>query len=197
MSKETPKFFSDRSKLRSWFEANHDRADEQWVGYYKKGSGKKSITWPESVEEALCFGWIDGIRKTVDQDRYKIRFTPRRRGSHWSRKNLEAIERLLADGLVRDAGRQVFEERDVGNASQTAYEQTGRVALPRGFAAAIKANPAAWTHWRAAAPSYRKQVTWWIVSAKKDETKRRRLDSLIESSANGEVIPPLRWTKKD
>jgi len=196
MSKETPKYFRDRSKLRAWLQKHHDRSAEQWVGYFKKGSGRPSITWPESVEEALCFGWIDGVRKTVDEERYKIRFTPRRPGSHWSAKNLESMNRLLADGLVRDAGRAVYEARKPDNESRAAHEQTGRVALPRGFGAALKANGEAWAYWQAATPSYRKQVTWWIVSAKKLETKRRRLETLIQSSSKGEVIPSMRWMKK-
>lgn len=197
MTIETPKFFSDRKKLRSWFEKNHAEVDEQWIGYFKTSSGKPSITWPESVEEALCFGWIDGLRKSIDDDRYKIRFTPRRPGSHWSAKNLDSMAALLAAELVHDAGRRVFETRKPGNERQAAHEQRRRLALPRGFAAAIRANRAAWTYWRAATLSYRKQVTWWIVSAKKDDTRQRRLAILIDSSANGEMVPPFRWTKKD
>lgn len=162
----------------------------------QKATGKPSITWTESVDEALCFGWIDGIRKTIDDERYKIRFTPRRPGSHWSAKNLASIERLFDEKRVRQAGAKVYEKRKPANEKRASYEQGDPVELPSDYKTQVEANGAAWAYFQAATPSYRKQVIWWIVSAKKEETRLRRLSVLIKSSADGKVIPPLRWTVK-
>ncbi len=178
--------------MRAWLEENHDRVDELWVGYYKKGTGLPSVTWPESVDEALCFGWIDGIRKSIDDRSYRIRFTPRRKGSHWSARNLGRMEHLVAEGLVADAGLAAFRARDPRKQEQASYEQK-KVEFPPEYEQRLKAEPDAWEYFRNARPSYRKQVTWWVLSAKREETRLRRLGVLVESSARGEVIPPLRW----
>lgn len=162
-----------------------------WVGYYKKATGLPSITWPESVDEALCFGWIDGIRKSVDDRSYKIRFTPRRKGSHWSARNLGRMKHLIEAGLVTEAGMAAYRARDRENRKRAAYEQ-GRVSLPSEYERQLRAVPAAWKYWEEERPWYRKQVTWWVVSAKREETRRRRLGVLIESCARGEVIPAMR-----
>ena len=190
-SADHPHFFPTPVHLRAWFEENHDICDEVWVGYYRKATGLPSVTWPESVDEALCFGWIDGIRKSVDHKSYKIRFTPRRRGSHWSARNLGRMDHLTAEGRVTEAGMAAYRKRDPGNQKKAAYEQ-GAVALPGEYERRIRAEPDAWSYFQAARPSYRKQVTWWVVSAKREETRLRRLRMLIESSAKGEVIPPMR-----
>ena len=192
---EAPLFFESPDAFRAWLAENHDRLDVQWVGFYKKATGLPSITWPESVDQALCFGWIDGLRKSIDDRSYKIRFTPRRTGSHWSAKNLARMTELLDEGLVHSAGKDVYEARDPRKEARTSYEQ-GSVDLPDEYLARIRSNERAWAYFQAAAPSYRKQTTWWIVSAKREATRDRRLETLIESSEAGVVIPPLRWTKK-
>ncbi|NNM35424.1 MAG: bacteriocin-protection protein [Gemmatimonadetes bacterium] len=186
-------FFRSPGEFRKWLASNHDRLDEQWVGFYKKDSGRPSITWPESVDEALCFGWIDGLRKSIDGVSYRIRFTPRRPRSHWSRRNLHRMSELLAEGRVESPGLEVYEGRNLGREGQASYEQQP-VELPEEYRAHIETVPDAWAYFQAAAPSYRKQVSWWVVSAKREETRRRRLGILIESCAAGEVIPPLRWS---
>lgn len=186
-------FFRSPEEFRRWLASNHDRLDEQWVGFYKKDSGRPSITWPESVDEALCYGWIDGLRKSIDGVSYRIRFTPRRPRSHWSKRNLQRMSQLLAEGRVESPGLEVYEGRDLGREGQASYEQQP-VELPGEYRAHIEAVPDAWAYFQAAAPSYRKQVSWWVVSAKREETRRRRLGILIESCAAGEVIPPLRWS---
>lgn len=192
---EEPRFFPTQADLRAWFQEHHATCEEQWVGYYKKASGTQSITWPESVDEALCFGWIDGLRKSIDEKRYKIRFTPRRAGSHWSAKNLTRMLELLKAGLVQPAGVQIYEARNLKRVKLAAYEQ-GDVELPSKCMDSIRANESAWTYFEAAPPSYRKQVSWWVVSAKQEATRERRLNTLIESCASGQVVPPLRWMKK-
>ncbi len=192
----SPRFFRTQAGLRAWFEKNHDAGGELWVGYYKKGTGLPSVTWPESVDAALCFGWIDGLKKSVDQKSYTLRFTPRRKRSHWSARNLGRMKELIAEGLVAEPGLAAYERRDRRNEKQASYEQSGEMSLPSEYEGRLKANPAAWEYFRNARPSYRKQVIWWIVSAKREDTRRRRLGILIESCAEGDVIPPLRWTKQ-
>ena len=183
--------------MRAWLEENHDRVDELWVGYYKKATGLPSVTWPESVDEALCFGWIDGIRKSIDDRSYRIRFTPRRKGSHWGTRNLGRMRHLIAEGLVAAPGLAAYERRDRRKEKQASYEQPEAAALPAEYEARLRANGAAWEYFQAARPSYRKQVIWWVVSAKREETRLRRLGILMESSARGEVIPPLRWAVRE
>ena len=193
--KEDLLFFPTPAHLRAWFAAHHDRRDELWVGYYKKATGLPSVTWPESVDEALCFGWIDGIRKSVDEKSYKVRFTPRRPRSHWSARNLGRMKQLVAEGRVTEPGLAAYRKRDPAKERQAAHEQKN-VVLPPQYEERLKADADAWRYFRGARPSYRKQVTWWVVSAKREETRLRRLGILIESSARGEVIPPMRWAER-
>ena len=188
-------FFSSPADFRAWLARHHDRSEEQWVGFYKMSSGLPSITWPESVDEALCFGWIDGLRKSVDDVSYKIRFTPRRPKGHWSQRNLDRMAALVAEGRVEPSGLGVYEGRNRQREAQASYEQD-EVALPKEYRAQVEAVPDAWAYLQAAAPSYRKQVSWWVVSAKRETTRQRRLGILIESCAAGTVIPPLRWTAR-
>ena len=186
------RFFPTPAQFRAWFAEHHNKRDELWVGYYKKATGLPSITWPESVDEALCFGWIDGIRKSVDEKSYKIRFTPRRPGSHWSARNLGRMKHLIAGGLVMEPGLAAY--RKPARQKQAAHEQKN-VALPPEYEGQLRADADAWDYFQQARPSYRKQVTWWVISAKRQETRLRRLRILIESSAKGEVIPPMRWAE--
>lgn len=194
-SADNPRFFATPAEMRTWLEVHHETADEQWVGYRKKGSGLPSVTWPESVDAALCFGWIDGIRKSVDDTSYKIRFTPRRPGSHWSARNLARMEELSSAGLVAEAGLAAYRARDAANQRRASYEQEA-VALPAEYERRIRAHPEAWRWLRSARPSYRRQVAWWIVSAKREDTRLRRLAVLIESCAQGQVVPAMRWSAK-
>ena len=183
-------FFSTPDDFRRWLADHHDTEDELWVGYYKKATGKPSITWPESVDEALCFGWIDGVRKSIDEEAYKIRFTPRRRGSHWSRINLERVSVLIDQTRMTPAGLAAYEARDPEKSGYSFERDEAR--LTREQVAVFKAHPEAWTFWRAQPLGYRKQATWWVTSAKKEATRDRRLTTLVEDSAKGLRIKQLR-----
>ena len=186
-----PRFFTTPAKLRAWLERHHAAASELWVGFHKRDSGKTSITWPESVDEALCFGWIDGIRKRIDDDRYTIRFTPRKPRSVWSKVNVGRVEELSRLGLMRPAGMAAFAARDEARSGIYSFEQSEAPRLSPEQEAAFRADPAAWAWWEAAAPSYRRAATWWVVSAKREETRARRLATLIADSAAGRRIGPL------
>jgi uncharacterized protein YdeI (YjbR/CyaY-like superfamily) len=186
-----PRFFATPGQLRAWFEQHHASHDELLVGYHKVGTGKRSVTWAESVDEALCFGWIDGVRRGLDDDRYTIRFTPRRARSIWSQKNLDRYAELDAAGRVRPAGRRVFDERDEARTRQYSFEQN-EARFTREQTRTFRANREAWAFFQAQPPSYRKPATWWVASAKKEETRSRRLATLIADSARGERIKQLR-----
>jgi uncharacterized protein YdeI (YjbR/CyaY-like superfamily) len=183
-------YFPTPAALRAWFEEHHGAASELWVGYYKKGSGKPSVTWPESVDEALCVGWIDGIRKSVDEDRYTIRFTPRRTGSVWSAVNVKRARALADQGRMLPAGLRAFEARQENKSGIYSYEQR-RAGLEEPYEGMLRKNKAAWAFFQAQAPSYRKAAGWWVVSAKKEETRLKRLATLIEASAAGRTISQL------
>lgn len=187
----TATFFPTSDDFRRWLTEHHREAEELWVGYYKKSTGKPSITWPESVDEALCFGWIDGIRKSIDEEAYKIRFTPRRTGSHWSRVNLERVAVLTERGRMAPAGIAAHEARDPKKSGQYSFERE-RARLTPAQRRELEAHPDAWAFWKDQPPGYRKQATWWIQSAKREVTKARRLATLIEDSANGLRVKPLR-----
>jgi len=175
-------FFRSPSELRKWLKKNHATTPELWVGFYRKSSGKASITWPESVDEALCFGWIDGIRKSVDEVSYKIRFTPRRQGSIWSAININRAGALVDEGRMQPAGLTAFKARRENKSGVYSYEQR-QAELDEPYARMLKKNKAAWNFFQAQPPSYRKMIGWWIVSAKKEETRSKRLQKLITESA--------------
>jgi uncharacterized protein YdeI (YjbR/CyaY-like superfamily) len=192
-----PKFFKTPVDFRKWFEAHHVSAPELWVGFYKKTSGKPSITWPQSVDEALCFGWIDGIRKSIDDVSYKIRFTPRQSRSTWSAVNIKRAQQLIDQGLVRPAGLKAFAAREENRSGIYSYEQR-TPELPNQYGKKLKKDLAAWKFFQAQPPSYRKAANWYVLSAKKEETRLKRLDALIEYSAKGQRIPqfiPLKKSK--
>jgi uncharacterized protein YdeI (YjbR/CyaY-like superfamily) len=183
-----PTFFRSPVELRTWFAKHHATAKELWVGYYKKGTGEPSITWPESVDEALCVGWIDGIRKTVDERSYKIRFTPRQRTSTWSAVNIKRVQVLLDEGRMQPAGLAAFEARRENKSGIYSYEQrSDRLAEP--YERVLRKNEAAWTFFQSQRPGYRKAAGWWVVSAKREETRLKRLEQLVELSARGEILP--------
>ena len=177
-----PDFFQTSGDFRTWLEKNHATTTELWVGFYKRGSGKPSITWPESVDQALCFGWIDGIRKRIDDISYQIRFTPRKRGSIWSAINIKRVQELVRQNQMRPTGLKAFAARIENKSGIYSYEQrTTELAEP--YATHLKKNKAAWNFFQTQSPSYRKMIGWWIISAKKEETRMARLAKLISESA--------------
>lgn len=184
MAPVKPRFFTTPALFRAWLAKNHLTADELLVGFHKKDSGKASMTWPESVDEALCHGWIDGVRRTLDETSYTIRFTPRRSRSIWSSINIARMKVLLDQGLVTPAGRAAFERRSDDKSSIYAYEQRKAAALTPAQEKQFRANRKAWAFFNAQAPSYQRVMIYHIVSAKKEETMRKRLAALIEISAH-------------
>ena len=170
-----------------WLEENHATATELWVGFYKRDSGRPGITWPESVDQALCFGWIDGIRKRVDKITYKIRFTPRRRSSIWSAINIKRAEELARQKRMRPAGLKAFAARIENKSGIYSYEQRS-TELSQAYAKLLKNNKAASNFFEKQSPSYRKMIGWWIISAKKEETRMARLAKLISESAKGKRL---------
>lgn len=183
-----PQFFKSQSNFRKWLAANHAKAKELWVGYYKKSTGKPSITWPESVDEALCFGWIDGIRKSIDDDSYTIRFSPRKPSSTWSVVNTKRAKELIQQRLMQPAGLKAFKARKENRSGIYSYEQRSP-ELIEPYADKLKRNQSAWKFFQSQPPSYRKAANWYVVSAKKEETRLKRLHQLIEDSARGRTIP--------
>jgi uncharacterized protein YdeI (YjbR/CyaY-like superfamily) len=186
-----PRFFARPELLHAWFEAHHATDDELLVGYHKVGSKRPSVTWAQSVDEALCFGWIDGIRRSLDAQRYTIRFTPRRARSIWSQKNIARYRELEAEGVVHEAGRRAFEARDAARTRQYSFERD-EAAFTKEQTRTFRANRKAWGFFQSQPPSYRTPATWWVVSAKKEETRARRLATLIADSERGERIKQFR-----
>ena len=191
MDDDAPLFFAEPRAWRAWLEEHHETARAVWAGFYKKGSGRPSMTWPESVDEALCFGWIDGVRRGIDEHSYMIRFTPRRRGSIWSKVNIARVQELAERGLMRPAGMRPFAALDHNKSGVYAFEQGEQAELDSAQEESFRANAAAWAFFSAQPPSYRRTAIWWVVSAKRDETRTRRLATLIDDSARGRTIAPL------
>ena len=183
----SPKFFKTPAAVRKWLAANHKKSKELWVGFYKKETGKPSITWPESVDEALCFGWIDGIRKKFDEESYMIRFTRRKPESIWSALNIGNVERLKKEKRMTDAGAKAYALRKEFRSGIYSYEQRP-AELVEPYASQFKKNKAAWKFFQAQPPYYRKMMTWFVISAKTEETRLKRLARLIEASAKGERL---------
>jgi uncharacterized protein YdeI (YjbR/CyaY-like superfamily) len=183
-------YFESAAAFRDWLLENHNSAKELWVGFRKKGSGLPSITYPEAVDEALCVGWIDGVRKSVDRESYTTRFTPRRPRSIWSTVNLKRYAELTKLGRVQPSGIQTFESRDPARSGLYAFENRP-ASLPEQFEARFKQNAEAWAFFQSRPPWYQRTAIWWIVSAKRRETQEKRLETLIKDSAAGETIGPL------
>ena len=182
-----PRFFATPAKFRAWLEKNHASAAELWVGYRKVHTGKPSITWPQSVDEALCFGWIDGLRRSLDDSAYMIRFTPRRPGSIWSNVNTKRVAALAELGLMRPAGRAAFERRNAARSGVYSFESRP-TAFDASTEKAFRRHRAAWKFFGAQPPGYRRTVTHWVMSAKRDETRARRLAQLVELCERGERL---------
>ena len=190
MSKEAT-YFSTPAELRAWLEDHHATAPELWVGYYKKATKRPSITWAEAVEEALCFGWIDGKLQRIDDERHRQRFTPRRKGSNWSAVNIAKVAELREQGRMTPAGEAAFAARRADEPGAYSYERRHEAAFDADQEKAFRADEAAWAWFEQQPSSYRTIATFWVVSAKRPETRARRLASLIECSAEGRRVPPL------
>ena len=189
-----PTYFETEVQFREWLTANHKSAPELLVGFWKKSTGKPSIDWPQSRDQALCFGWIDGIRRSLGDDAFTIRFTPRRKGSIWSKVNVERYNALTADGLMTPEGVRAYEENK-HKSGVYAYEKPV-AALEASEDKQIQQNKAAWADWEKRPLGYRRSVLNWITTAKRRETRAKRLEMLIEYSARGERIPGYDWQKK-
>jgi uncharacterized protein YdeI (YjbR/CyaY-like superfamily) len=179
-----PTFFAKQSDFRKWLQKNHKKETELLVGFYKVGSGKPSMTWPQSVDQALCFGWIDGVRKSIDKESYQIRFTQRKPKSIWSAINIGKIEELKKQGLMQPVGLASFEKRIEGKSRIYSYEK-GEAELTQKFKKQFKANKKAWDYFQSLAPSYRRVSTHWVMNAKQETTRLKRLNQLILESAAG------------
>ncbi len=178
--------------FHAWLMRHHSERDELWVGFWKKATGRPSITWPESVDEALCFGWIDGIRKSVDDEAYTIRFTPRRSRSTWSLRNIQRYQSLESEGRIEPAGAEAYRKRWEENSGVYSFERETQAALSDDYLARLQSDAAVWVDWQSRPLGYRKQVTHWIMSAKRESTRERRLEALIEDCAAGRKVKPLR-----
>jgi uncharacterized protein YdeI (YjbR/CyaY-like superfamily) len=190
-SSSEPIFFDGPDHFREWLEAHHDTADEVHVGFWKKHTGRQTMTWSQAVDVALCFGWIDGKLNRIDDERHRQRFTPRRPGSNWSKVNVEKMARLEAEGLMTDAGRRAFEQRDEAKTGVYSFEREERPdELPPEYARLL--TPAAHEYFRARAPGYRRGAVHWVTSAKREETRQKRMRTLVECSEEGVDVPPLR-----
>jgi len=191
----TPKFFRTQAAFRAWLERHHRSERELLVGFFHIGSGTPSITYPQARDQALCFGWIDGIRRNHDATSYTVRFTPRKADSTWSRVNLGRVKELKAEGRMRPAGIKAFEARDPKKAELYSFENPPR-ALDAAAVRAFKGNRRAWAWFEKQAPWYRRTAAWWVMSAKREETRARRLAMLISSAARGERASPFNIARK-
>jgi uncharacterized protein YdeI (YjbR/CyaY-like superfamily) len=186
-----PLFFASQETFRAWLEKHHQSTQELWVGFHKKASGKPSITWPEAVDQALCFGWIDGLRRRVDMSSYMIRFTPRRPGSVWSAINIKRVRALTESGHMQLAGLKAFQQLKSEKSAIYSYEQRKTAQLEAVHEERFRDNKKAWDFFQAQAPWYRRTAAFWVISAKKEETREKRLQKLIQESAQGRTLPAL------
>ena len=193
----TPTFFATQEEFRAWLDEHHANATELLVGYFKVGTGRPSMTWPESVDQALCSGWIDGVRRRIDDVSYSIRFTPRKAESTWSAVNLKRVPELIELSMMQPAGLAAYERRTEARSEIYAYEQSHTADLGDEFERQFRANEAAWTFFEAQPAGYRRTAIWWVISAKRDDTKRKRLAELIADSAAGRRLEQFtRYAKR-
>jgi uncharacterized protein YdeI (YjbR/CyaY-like superfamily) len=185
-------FFQTPADFRAWLFQHHSTKNELLVGFYKRGCGKPSITWPESVDAALCYGWIDGVRRSIDEISYQIRFTPRKSSSTWSAININRVAELKKLGLMHAAGLKAFEARKSGKSAIYSYEQRQNAKLPAAYEKQFRANKKAWTFFQQQPPWYRRTATYFVISAKQESTREKRLARLIQDSATGQPIKELR-----
>lgn len=180
-------FFESQEKFREWLEKNHTSEKEVWVGFHKVDTKKPTLTWSQSVDQALCFGWIDGIRKSLDATSYTIRFTPRNPKSVWSNINIKKVEELTKKGLMHPVGLELFKARKEENSGIYSFEQTS-TEFTETYLSKFQTNKKAWDNFTSMPPSYRKAVFWWVMSAKQESTRQKRLEILIGDSERGERI---------
>lgn len=185
-------FFDDAADYRRWLEANHESATELWMGLNKKHVEPRGLTWAEAVREALCFGWIDSVMQTIDGDAVRQRWTPRKPGSNWSTVNITAVAELTSEGRMQPAGLAAFARRREDRSGVYAYENR-ELTWPDAYQALLEANPAASTFWRAATPSYRKVATNWVLTAKQEATREKRMAQLVDDCAHQRLIPSQRY----
>lgn len=185
-------FFAGPEEFRAWLAENHATATELWMGLYKKHVPERGLTWEDAVLEALCYGWIDSVAQRIDEDAVRQRWTPRKRGSNWSRINIASVERLITQGRMQASGLAAYEQRTDGRSGVYSYEAGGN-ELSAEFEALLRADAVAAAFWDAATPSYRRGCANWVMSAKQDATRRKRLAQLIEDSAHGRLVPPQRY----
>jgi uncharacterized protein YdeI (YjbR/CyaY-like superfamily) len=186
-----PRFFRSAADLRRWLAAHHASEKELIIGFYKKDSGRVGITYSEALDEALCFGWIDGVRRSLDEKSYTNRFTPRRPRSNWSQVNMRRVRELIRMRRMRRPGLAAYERRDDSRTNRYSFERESAELAP-GHRRVFRANRAAWKFFESQPPYYRRVVTWWVISARKEETRLRRLQALIACCARGERIPQLK-----
>ncbi len=191
----TPVFFSSQKEFHDWLRKNHSKEKEISVGFYKRHTGKPTLTWKESVDEALSFGWIDGIRRSLGADSYSIRFTPRKPRSIWSTVNIKRASELEALGKMTPAGLEAFRKRDEKRTNLYSFERATVEFTPQ-QKREFKVNKKAWAFFQSMPPSYQKPATWWVISARKEETRTKRLQTLIDDSEHGRKIKPLSYNKK-
>ena len=187
-----PKFFPSPSDWHAWLEEHHEKHAELWVGFHKVGSGNPSITWREAVDGALCFGWIDGVRKSLGETSYVIRFTPRRPKSIWSAINIKRVAEISALGLMRPKGAEAFERRTGKRSEVYAYEQRKGARLSGAYEKRFRANKKAWSFFQSHPPWYRRTASWWVISARKEETRLKRLAQLIDDCEHGRTLAQLK-----
>ncbi|PJZ75935.1 YdeI/OmpD-associated family protein [Leptospira neocaledonica] len=190
-----PKFFKTGKEFRTWLSKNYKKESELLLGFYKTKSFKKGISYGEAVDQALCFGWIDGIRKNIDEESYSARFTPRKVGSIWSKVNTKRIQELIQEGLVQESGLQAFHSEKKKTA-QYSFEQE-KIELPSIYKKQFQKNTKAWEYFSNQAPYYQRTAIWWVISPKREETRLKRLDILISDSQSQKRIDALNWKKKD
>lgn len=190
MENTEPTHFKTPSEFNSWLKNHHDKEKELWVGFHKVKSGLESINWPQAVDEALCFGWIDGITKSIDQNSYMIRFTPRKKNSIWSNVNMNRMAELTKANRVQPAGIKAYEHRQENKSGIYSFEQTG-VELNDDYQQLFRKNIAAWDFFNSQAPWYIRTATWWVISAKREETRIKRLNQLIAESEKGKRLAQL------
>jgi uncharacterized protein YdeI (YjbR/CyaY-like superfamily) len=180
-----PRYFADAAAFRAWLEAHGEEEPELAVGFRAVGSGRPSLTWPEAVAEALCFGWIDGVRRRIDGESYQISFTPRRRGSAWTAVNIETAQELIRTGRMTAAGMRAFDLRNAKKSRNYSYEQEEGISLASAEEQLFRANPVAWAHFMQQPPNFREKAIGWVVGAKRESTRATRLEKLIDASATG------------
>lgn len=190
----TPTYFPSAAAFRTWLEQHAQSAPELVVGFVKTHTGKAPLTWPQAVDEALCFGWIDGVRSRIDDDHYKIRFTPRRPTSRWSAVNIKRIAELEADGRMTKAGRDAFALRTEARSATASYEQDEFPELSAYEVDIFKQNPKAWSFYEKLPSSYRRKVNWVVISAKRAETREKRFRELVQACSDG--IRHYQWSPK-